>query len=93
MDQNVGPGLTLRQRTLGRHALGLEDGHYQSYRNRYAAGRDTAEYAEWMTMTKHGYAITGGKVAARIDLFLLTLEGAKLCLEKGETLDPEDFPE
>lgn len=85
--------LSARQRELGRHALGLALPRRRSYRNRFFAGPGHADFADWQAMALAGLATRSAKPMAAGYLFSLTVEGATLCLDVGETLDPEDFPE
>lgn len=82
------------QRELARHALGLPNKMRMSYRNRFVAGHDHDDYQDWRDMCSAGYADRRGPLNSygRDDLFWLTESGAKLALNKGERLDPEDFP-
>ena len=89
-----GMKMTPQQRKLARHALGLPNLHKQSYRNRffasYAPGGD---YDQWAKMEDAGLAeraaVSGdGKRYS----FWLTEKGARLALDVGERLCPEDFP-
>lgn len=87
--------MTPHQRDLARHALGLRNGHKQSYRNHYVTGAGAADHAEWMEMVASGLAWCrqGSELTGGDDLFGLTKKGAQSALEPGETLDPEDFPD
>ena len=84
--------MTPRQIELARHALGLDGRRVVSYRNRFIAGRDHADFAEWMAMVEQGDAtrstpmLHGGSF-----LFELTGKGAEQALLPNEKLDPEDF--
>lgn len=87
--------LTPKQRSLARHALGLDGRCKQSYRNRFVTGSYSPDHARWLSMCARGFAtcrsdpgIFGGD-----DLFYLTAGGASLALEPGESLDLEDFPD
>lgn len=86
--------MTPRQRELARHALGLPNKMHRSYRNRFVAGLDHDDYADWTQMVGEGYAEMrhGGRLPYAGDsLFWLTESGARMALNKGERLDPEDF--
>ncbi|MET3648076.1 hypothetical protein [Phyllobacterium ifriqiyense] len=85
--------MTPEQKELARHALGLPNNSRRSYRNRFVTEEDNPE---WSALVKAGHA----KMRAAKTLpfggsamFWLTLEGAKLALNKGEKLCPEDFPQ
>lgn len=86
--------LTIKQREMARHALGL-DYHQMpkvSFRNRYVCPEDNEH---WQDMVSKGYAIFAP--AAKVPfggnaIFYLTRKGAELALDKGDSLDPEDFP-
>lgn len=86
--------LTPEQRDLARHALGLPNRRCTSYRNRFVTGPGSLDFSAWEAMVAFGAAkhrpgtiLTGGN-----DLFWLTRDGAEAALERGERLDPEDFP-
>lgn len=85
--------LTPEQKQLARHALGLVDGNKRSYRNRYRAPKDGAVVEAWRAMHAAGYAKCSvvADDTPLGDYFWMTEAGARLALEKGETLDPEDF--
>jgi hypothetical protein len=88
--------MTPRQKELARHALGLDQTKSgRSYRNRFYAGVKHPDWHDWMCMLGAGVAgmRSTDDSAAGECLFYLTAEGAKLALEPGETLCPEDFPE
>lgn len=79
------------QRKMARHALGLDESQV-SYRNRYFASPDSPQAQEWDDLCARGLAVRemgGGKLAH----FYLTNEGARLALDPGDRLDPEDFPD
>lgn len=84
--------MTPEQRKLARHALGLDNPNAKgrSYRNRYYAGRGHEAWGTLHEMVGQGWmnlVDVGGR-----SMFWLTMVGAKLALDPGETLDPEDFP-
>jgi hypothetical protein len=87
------PRLTPAQIELARHALGLPNRNYTSYRNRFVAGVGHYDHSDWLAMTDAGFAkrfstaLYGGD-----DLFMLTRTGAEAALRPGESLDSEDFP-
>ena len=87
--------MTDDQRTLARHALGLDGRRKQSYRNYFTCGAGHDDYDAWCEMARLGLAQR--RDGARLhfggdDLFHLTLAGARAALASGETLDHEDFP-
>lgn len=87
-------GMTPKQRKLARHALGLPNKMRMSYRNRFIAGLDHDDYAEWTRMVAEGNAEMrhGGTMPYAGDsLFWLTETGARQALNPREKLDPEDF--
>lgn len=86
--------LTVEQRELARHALGLDGQRKQSYRNHFVTGPGSTDHPAWMQMVKAGLAWrrTGSVLTGGDDLFGLTMSGAMLALDKGEALDREDFP-
>jgi hypothetical protein len=80
--------MTPQQRELARHALGLPNDNYVSYRNHFVieAG-DT--YEMWRGLVANGYACAArGKQC----YFYLTRKGAEAALDFGESLSLEDFP-
>lgn len=84
--------MTAEQRYKARHALGLDGVRKRSYRNRYVCPEGDADWsamvaAGWATMRPAASVPFGGCA-----VFYLTRTGAELALNKGETLDPEDFP-
>jgi hypothetical protein len=73
---------------LARHALGLPNDRRCSYRNRYyVSGPNSA----WLRLVADGLAewVTDGRMIC----YGMTGAGARLALQPGETLDPEDFSE
>lgn len=87
--------MTPEQRSLARHALGLDGKRKMSYRNRYVTGPGGKDYAAWNSMVDQGLAERRGGSTIPYggdDLFWLTPTGAALALLPGERLDPEDFP-
>lgn len=95
-EQNTAPSarpkLTTAQLRLARHALGLPNHRYVSYRNRFLAVIDTLDHAAWCEMVKHGYATCIPYYSSISDFFHLTKQGATLALSPAERLDDEDFP-
>ena len=86
--------MTPRQIELARHALGLPNKMRMSYRNRFVAGVDHDDYAEWTQMVADGNAeMRDGKSLpyAGDSLFWLTESGARQALNLRENLDREDF--
>ncbi len=83
--------LTEAQRAMARHALGLTDGRKVSYRNRYVVGIGTTQEAEWNALVQVGGAERGQNGIAVVG-FCLTAAGANAALDRGESLDCEDFP-
>jgi hypothetical protein len=84
--------MTPEQRELARHALGLPNKQKKSYRNRYVCEESDPVWSEfvrlgWATMRPAASVPFGGCA-----IFYLTKAGAELALDKGEKLDPEDFP-
>lgn len=80
--------MTPEQRKLARHALGLPNDQKRSYRNRYFTH---ATSPVWVAMKAAGEA--DGRANGPGDFWWLTIKGAELALDPGETLDREDFPE
>lgn len=87
--------LDSKSRDLARHALGLPNKRKQSYRNHYVTGEGCADWELWNGMVAQGLATRrkGSQLTGGDDIFRLTSEGAKAALNKGERLDPEDFPD
>jgi hypothetical protein len=80
--------MSVIHKKLARHALGLPNGQYRSYRNRFHVWPGCRNHADWMEMVECGLADTDG-----LDSFWLTRAGAEAALEGHETLCSEDFPE
>lgn len=87
--------MTRAQKKLARHALGVDRPRTKkSYRNRYAATPGSPSFYDWLAMVAMGEAEQGAAFnSAGGTMFHLTEAGATLALNKGETLDPEDFPQ
>jgi len=85
--------LTLRERVLARHALGLDGRRRRSYRNHYVVGSGD-DHAAWLGMAERGLARRrqGSDLFGGDDCFWLTRAGAEAALNPGEDLDEEDFP-
>ena len=85
--------MTIIQKELARHALGLTK-QKRSYRNHFVAGPGHSDYVHWLVMVEQGDAHRrpGTEISGGDDIFWLTEAGAKLALNPGEKLDPEDFP-
>uniref|UniRef100_A4WTA8 Uncharacterized protein n=1 Tax=Cereibacter sphaeroides (strain ATCC 17025 / ATH 2.4.3) TaxID=349102 RepID=A4WTA8_CERS5 len=86
--------MTPRQIELARHALGLPNRRKQSYRNHFVTGPGAPDYDAWEAMVTDGFAkkFRGGALSGGDPVFILTPKGAMAALERGERLDPEDFP-
>ena len=84
--------MTPKQRKLARHALGLPNRTKRSYRNRFRASYVPGDYDHWDKMGDAGLAIKSTAIYEGSVAFWLTEKGAKLALETGESLCPEDFP-
>ncbi len=84
-------GEQVTMKMLMRHALGLPNDKRTSYRNRYAATRDTRQHELWMVLVAAGLANVS-RHNEKMDMFSLTREGAEDALASGERLDAEDFP-
>lgn len=86
--------MTPAQIELARHALGLPNRRRKSYRNHFVTGAGLDSHAEWLAMVEAGHARrrSGSAITGGDDLFWLTRAGARLALEPGERLCPEDFP-
>lgn len=87
--------MTPEQRKLARHTLGLDnpDAKGRSYRNRFYASRGHAAWGDLHDMVGESWMNLEDTPNSRETLFTMTRRGAKLALDPGETLDPEDFPE
>lgn len=82
--------MTPEQREIARHMLGLPNKRRRSCRNRYCSGYTP----DLLKMQTEGWLVRFSKHRFRTveDLWILTEIGARLALNKGEKLDPEDFP-
>lgn len=81
------------QKTLARHALGLDGRRRTSYRNRFFVHVDTPAWHEWMAMCAAGEAERDDwRSDGSGHRFSLTRAGGDLALDHGESLDLEDFP-
>ena len=86
--------MTPKQKRLARHAIGLPNARNISYRNRFVCSFAPGDYDQWIDMLEAGLADAMPlKSSDMFRRFWLTPEGAKVALEPGERLDPEDFPE
>lgn len=83
--------LTDLQWQVARRALGLPNDKGIAFRNHYYAPRLSSSFDAWMKLVELGYA-RRGKEQHNV-AFHLTRAGAKLVLQHGERLDPEDFPD
>ena len=84
--------MTPEQRRLARHALGLPNQYRRSYRNRFCASRNSPDDAEWRALTNEGVAKRWPWGWSGGDFYALTKAGADAVVQRGEKLDPEDFP-
>lgn len=86
--------MTPIQRDLGRHALGLDGRHNQSWRNHFITGEGSTDYPHWVAMVEAGWATRqkGSVLTGGDDFFRLTRAGAELALNRGESLNPDAFP-
>lgn len=73
--------MTMQQKALARHALGLPNRRHRAYRNWFVAGPGHADYAEWMAMVDRGYALHRDGD----NQFWLTAEGMTRALQVGES--------
>ncbi|MCW1934565.1 hypothetical protein [Pararhodobacter zhoushanensis] len=83
--------MTPDQRSCARHALGLPNGSRQSYRNHFCAPPCTTAHGQLSAPVAAGHA-RREQLRHDLDRFTLTASGARLALDPGETLCPEDFP-
>ena len=83
--------MTPTQRDEARHALGLPNKNKQSYRNRFCTSKDNAV---WSPLVVAGLATFREFSTLPVGeaMFYLTEAGAKMALDEGEKLCPEDFP-
>jgi hypothetical protein len=74
--------------------LGLPNKQRRSYRNRFCASEGHDDYQTLIAMMEAGYLerVAAKRLQTVEDMWFLTEEGARLALEKRESLDPEDFP-
>lgn len=79
------------ERRVARHALGLPNAAFRSYRNRFYTQPGTADWFPLTSLLARGLAtrVYGDGPYA---FFYLTRAGAELALAPGESLDPQDFP-
>lgn len=83
--------MTPMQIKLARHALGLPNHMRRSYRNRYYASANGPHYEAWQGLVSAGLA-QGERLASGMVYYELNEQGARMALEGGERLCPEDFP-
>lgn len=89
--------MNIDQYKMARHALGLPNKGRKSYRNRYTAGVLSRAFEAWGALVDAGLATAhphdiDGEQRCGLVTFCLTRAGAEAALERGERLDPEDFP-
>ena len=86
--------MTSDQKDLARHALGLPNKAWKSYRNHFVAGPGHSDFDNWETMVAAGEAWKRGPSAmfGGDYCFGLTRKGADAALMPREKLDAEDFP-
>lgn len=82
--------MTLDERRLVRHALGLPNARNHSFRNWYGARGGSPEAEAWAAMAAKGWANDCG-IAGGLHAFRATRVGAFLALGRGEQLDPHEF--
>jgi hypothetical protein len=90
------PAMTDQMRELARHALGLPNRDWRSYRNRFVTAATGPDGLLWEAMV--AAELADNRVAETLpfggaDIYWLTKKGALSALESGESLCPEDFPE
>lgn len=87
--------MTPEQTKLARHALGLDnpDAGGRSYRNRYFALKGSPADVAWQAMSDAGDADYVSVNRGTERQYWLTRQGAEKVLQRGERLDPEDFPD
>lgn len=87
-------GITIQQRELIRHAIGLGHRHKITNRNHFVTGPGTEDHAPWMDLVSKGLAHRrdGSEISGGDDVFWVTRETAQACCGKGESL-AEDFRE
>ena len=80
-----------KQQDMARHALGLPNREYRSYRNHFCIGPGGDGYEDWLDLASKGLAIRrtvshwGGD-----DMFYLTLKGALMARLPNESISAED---
>ncbi|QCP88280.1 hypothetical protein EYE35_21165 [Cereibacter sphaeroides] len=86
--------MSQHQIKLARHALGLPNRRKQSYRNHFVTGPGAPDYEAWEAMVADGLAkkFPASALSGGDPVFILTPRGATAALDRGERLDPEDFP-
>lgn len=85
--------ITIFERSLIRHALGLPNRHGRSYRRYFCATNGTRQEAAWRRLAEAGLALWSARAGLGATNFYPTRAAALVCLEPGEDLDPEDFRE
>ena len=83
--------MTERQRSFARHALGFPNDENISYRNHFCIGPEGDGYSDWEEMVKAGWAVKRtASLWGGMDMFHLTLEGARLALAPKEHISREE---
>lgn len=78
---------------MARAALGLPNPQKCSHRNRFFVAPDGEKHAAWRALVLDGKArLYHAPEGQKLDLFCLTITGAREALNVGESLDREDFP-
>lgn len=87
-------GITIQQRNLIRHAIGLGHCYKVTSRNHFVTGKETSDYEPWMDLVRRGLATCrdGSQISGGDYVFWVTRETAQACCGKGESL-AEDFRE
>lgn len=81
--------LSLRERDLIRHALGLRQGNKVAYRNHFVAGGD--DLPAWRKLAERGLAHEWQSSSHSDPIFMALSPGINLALEPGESLDHEEW--
>lgn len=74
-----------------RCALGLHDGNYTVYRNRFYASNTGPDFALWTSLIERGLAIKAQKQPdSDMTLFMVRQAGVDAVIKRRESVDPEE---
>lgn len=85
--------LTPAEVLVARRALGLPNPQSIARQHHARSGKRHADHAIWLGLVKRGLATRDDGPFGDPDRFELTREAALAVLERGERLDPTDWPE